>query len=89
MQRTLFKTVNGSVTINNELHFPGESKTTPATVKLTASEKKIIQDFCFDNDISVSEFMRKAASFYHQYYGHAAKLMKYSDAVMSLLKNLP
>ncbi len=89
MQRTLFKTVNGNVTINNELYHPGESKTTPATVKLTSSEKKFIQEFCFKHDMSVSEFMRNASSFYHRYYAHAEKLMKYSDAVMGLLKNLP
>jgi len=89
MQRSLFTTVNGSVTINNELHYPGESKTTPATVKLTASEKAKLQEFCFENDMSFSEFMRNSAGFYHKYYGHAAKLMKYSDAVLGLLKNLP
>jgi hypothetical protein len=89
MQRSLFSTVNGNVTINNELYHPNESKTTPATVKLTASEKETIKDFCFEHDISVSEFMRNASNFYHRYYGHAAKLIKYQDAVLGLLKNLP
>ena len=88
-QTTMFKTVNGSVTVNNFGSAYGESKTSPATVKLTFSEKKQIQEFCFQNDLSVSEFMRHAASLYLSFFEQASKLNRYRKAVVSMLDNLP
>jgi len=88
-QTTLFETVNGNVVVNNFKPSPGESKTTPATVKLTFSEKEQLQEFCFKNDLSVSEYMRNASRLYHAYFPYIAKLEKYRSAVISMLEKLP
>ena len=88
-QSTLFAKVEGNVTVNNFATEPGESKTTPATVKLTHTEKKNIQDFCFKNDITVSDFMRRATNFFYEFYDQSDKLAEYKKAVMAMLEQLP
>jgi len=87
-QNQLFKVNGGKVVINN-FSEPGESKTSPATVKLTQSEKEAIQEFCFKHDMSVSEFMRMAANFFYDYYEHGEKLAKYKQSVFGMLDGLP
>lgn len=66
-----------------------ESKTVSSTVKLTDSLKKQIQEFCFEHDVSFSEFLRDAACFYHDFYSVSPKLIKYQGAVKSMLEKLP
>lgn len=89
-QKTLFHTVNGNVVVKNfAAPDPPESKTIPTTVKLTDSLKKQIQEFCFEHDMSVSEFLRDAACFYHDFYPQSVRLAKYREAVLAMLHKLP
>ena len=88
-QQTMFQTVNGPVTVNNFSDPPGESETSPVTVKFKDSMKEDLQKFCFEHDISRSEFLRDAAQFYRKYYACKDKLTKYERAVSALLESLP
>jgi len=93
IQGTLFRKVGGDVYVTNNFaasqgRVP-ESKTVAATVKFTDSLKSQIQEFCFRNDISLSEFLRDAACFYHDLYSYAGKIARYRDALTSMLDKLP
>lgn len=89
-QQSLF-TGNNIATLN-VYHAPAprnESKTTTASVKLADTEKKVIQDFCLEHDVSFSAFVRDAALFYHSLYPESSKLTKYREAVVAMLNKLP
>jgi len=85
----MFQAVNGPVTVNNFADPPGESETTPVTVKFKDAMKEDLQRFCFEQDISRSEFLRDAAQFYRKHFDHKDKLQKYELAVIALLESLP
>lgn len=77
----------GSVNVKPET--PHESTTQPTTVKFNAKTKKIITEFCYEKDVSVSAFLRDAACLYHDFFPLIEKLAKYQDAVKELLIKLP
>jgi len=89
MQQTMFENVRGKVVVNNFSDPLNESETTPTTVKFKDTMKEELKDFCFNHDLSLSEYLRKAAIFYRQYYDHEEKLQKYNKAVLALLESLP
>lgn len=98
-QGTLFEVVNGNVTVannffttsSNPLEAPsnGQSRTEGATVKLTSAEKERLQAFCFKHDLSVSEFMRNATNLYLTFFQHIDKILRYREAIISMVSKLP
>lgn len=81
---------SGPTTINNNFtEPPGESETAPVTFKLKDTTRQELKDFCFDHDLSLSEYVREAVQFYRQNYPQKDKLKKYHVSVSALLKTLP
>lgn len=67
-------------------------KTVPAATKLSEVDAAKYSRFCFENDISQSDFIRNAMSFYHAFYPISKKMIKCRGAVFEffeLLKKLP
>lgn len=89
-QITLFKEVKGDVHVYNQpSKTPPESKTELVNFKVEDSEKKEIANFCFEHDLSVSQFYRKAGRQYKKLYPYKDKVEKYWDAMISWLIRLP
>ena len=87
-QQTLFNKVENS-TIHVHHCSPPESITSPVTVKMTDSQKNIIQKVCMANDMSTSEYIRDASCFFFDWFDHRHKLTKYREAVQAFLDKLP
>lgn len=88
-QQNIFQN-NAPTHITNNFSNPaGESATAPVTVKFKEGMKRDLEKFCFENDISRSEFLRDAAQFYRHVFPQKDKFLKYQDAVSALLRSLP
>ena len=66
-----------------------ESKSFLVNVRFEYSDKKNIKDFCFENDVSLSEHIREASEWYRKTYEIKPKVEKYWDAFIALAERLP
>lgn len=88
-QQNIFQNTGDTHVTNNFSNPPNQSATEPVTVKFKAGMKHDLERFCFENDISKSEFLRDAAQFYCHVYPQREKVLKYRNAIEALLSSLP
>ena len=66
---------------------PAESKDVVRQFRIEPRDDEKIQDLCADEDISLSEFLRKAVALAYLYFKHIDTLMYHSKVYIRLLED--
>lgn len=66
-----------------------ESKTEPTTAKFTATQAETLENFSQATGISKSSILSSSLKLYFKFFDKIEKLLRYSEAVSSMLERLP
>jgi hypothetical protein len=66
-----------------------ESRTEPTTVKLTDTQTESLRNFSTATGISKSTVISNSLKLYFRFFDKIEKLIRYSEAISSILESLP
>lgn len=87
-QTTMFHTVNGNVTVNNELRKPEQSKDIIKQVRFEPQDADELRNLCFDKNITFSDYTRKATELLKVYFDQSEILLKNADVIIPMVERL-
>lgn len=66
-----------------------ESKSFPVNTRFEYSEREVLKEFCFTQNISISDHIRESSEWFRKTHKIKPKMEKYWDAFVALAESLP